>query len=280
LQRIGRACLSQILRNEAAVIAGRVEGIHHMRVAARRLRAVLSAFRALLPKAQRAWARDELRRLADALSELRNLDVFAVGLIASARRAVPEAKRLEASIRRHRRAAHAEARRLIGSPQFTALMLELMRWFDGCGWRGGKGEALQDPICDVAPAMLDRRLRAVMKAAEDFAEQTPIERHQLRIAVKKLRYTAELLGGLYDAAAVRAFTEPLRRLQDDLGDANDVHVGVRIVASLAAYGKAGGRIAEAGQKLLEWHRHKLAKREGKTPKHLDRLVVADPFWRG
>src|SRR5207248_8634210 len=59
LQRIGRTCLTQLLRNEAAVVEGRIEGIHHMRVAARRLRAVLSAFRKLLPKAQRDWANDE-----------------------------------------------------------------------------------------------------------------------------------------------------------------------------------------------------------------------------
>ena len=281
LQRIGRACLAHILRSEAAAVSGRPEGVHQMRVAARRLRAVLSAFRPLLPKAQRAWARDELRRLADTLSEVRNLDVFAGTLVASAREAVPQAKRLEASIRRRRRVAHAAARRLIGSPQFTALMLELLRWFDGCGWQGRDGAAaLQQPIGEAAPAMLDRRLRAVAKAAEDFDTQSPAERHQLRIAVKKLRYTAELLGGIYDAAVVRHFTEPLRRLQDDLGHANDLDVAQQIVAGFAGYGKAGGRIAEAGQRVLEWHRHRLAKGEGKTDKHLHRLLHAEPFWRG
>jgi CHAD domain-containing protein len=120
----------------------------------------------------------------------------------------------------------------------------------------------------------------VAKAAEDFDQQSPAERHHLRIAVKNLRYTAELLGGLYDAAVVRRFTEPLRRLQDDLGNANDLEVAQQIVARLAGYGKAGGRIAEAGQLLLDWHRHQRAKREGKTHKHLDRLLLAEPFWRG
>ena len=160
-------------------------------------------------------------------------------------------------------------------------MLELLRWFDGCGWRGRDGaDALQQPVGEVSSAMLDRRVRAVTKAAEDFDQQSPAERHQLRISVKKLRYTAELLGGLYEAAVVRHFTEPLRRLQDDLGHANDLEVAQQIVAGFAGYGKAGGRIAEAGQRVLDWHRHRLAKREGKTRKHLDRLLVAEPFWRG
>src|SRR5712692_11056896 len=62
LRRIGASCLDQILRNEAAVLAGMEEGIHQMRVAVRRLRAVLSGFGKLLPCDQQRAASDELRR--------------------------------------------------------------------------------------------------------------------------------------------------------------------------------------------------------------------------
>jgi len=44
LQRIGRRCLTHVLSNEQAALAGDPEGIHQMRVAVRRLR---SAFLAL-----------------------------------------------------------------------------------------------------------------------------------------------------------------------------------------------------------------------------------------
>jgi len=64
LQRIGLACLDHVSRNEAAVLAGRADGIHQMRVAVRRLRAILSAFGGLLPHHQRHWASEELRWLA------------------------------------------------------------------------------------------------------------------------------------------------------------------------------------------------------------------------
>ncbi len=53
LRRVGRACLDHLLRNEDAALAGDADGIHQMRVAVRRLRAVLSAFAPLLPKEQR-----------------------------------------------------------------------------------------------------------------------------------------------------------------------------------------------------------------------------------
>lgn len=282
LQRVGRAMLSHILRHEAAARAGRPEGIHQVRVGARRLRAVLSGFRRLLPKKQRAWARDQLRQLADSLTEVRNLDVFAEDLLAPVRASIPEAKRLEVPVRRRRRRAYGAVRRQIGSPQFTALMLELLRWFDGCGWRTGgpKDERLQRPIGEVAPEMLDRRLRAVEKAAKGFEHQSPVQRHRFRIALKKLRYTAELLGSFFDAAVVREFTEPLRRLQDDLGYSNDVHVGHHIVAAAAAESKSAARLAEAGHRVLEWHHRQLVKRERKTASHLERLLGAEPFWRG
>ena len=90
LQRIGLACLDQIRRNEAPVMAGLGDGIHQMRVAVRRLRAVLSAFRKMLPSEQRRWASAELRWLADALGEARNLDVFEGAVIRPTREALPD----------------------------------------------------------------------------------------------------------------------------------------------------------------------------------------------
>src|SRR5712692_4344938 len=90
LRRIGTSCLDQELRNEAAVLAGIAEGIHQMRVAVRRLRAVLSAFRRVLPDDQQRAASDELCWLADALGPARNLDVFETSLLAPARSVVAE----------------------------------------------------------------------------------------------------------------------------------------------------------------------------------------------
>lgn len=281
LQRFGRSCLAHILRHEAGALAGRVDGVHQVRVGARRLRAVLSAFRPLLPRKQRAWAQDQLRRLAETLSEVRNLDVFAESLIGTAKLAETRRRRLTAVVRRRRRAAHAKARLLIGSARFTGLMLELMRWFDGCGWReDGEDERLRQPVGAVASDLLERRLHAVAKAAHDFANQSPGQRHRLRIAVKKLRYTAELLGALYVPTAVREFIEPLRRLQDDLGHGNDVEVAQQIVAALAVQDEASGKVAETGQRVLDWHRQRLARRVAKTAGRLDRLLTADPFWHG
>jgi inorganic triphosphatase YgiF len=283
LQRIGLACLDQIRRNEAAVMAGLGDGIHQMRVAVRRLRAILSTFGKLLPEGERRWASEELRWLADALGPARNLDVFETSLLAPAQGALGDDAGLEklmAQVERQRRAAYRKAARAIRSTRYTGLMLRLLRWFESCGWREGDGAAgLGRPIDAIAARVLKDRRRVARKRSKGFARQSAEQRHRLRIALKKLRYGAELLASLYEENAVDRFVKRVKRLQDDLGLANDVRVGYDILAELAPSATRNGAIAEAGQRVLDWHEHRLAHSEPKLRKHLHRLFDTEPFWR-
>jgi inorganic triphosphatase YgiF len=285
LQRIGLACLDQIRRNEAAVMAGLGDGIHQMRVAVRRLRAILSTFGKLLPEGERRWASEELRWLADALGPARNLDVFETSLLAPAQRALKDDSALEplmAQAERQRRAAYRKAARAIRSTRYPGLMLRLLRWFESCGWREGEGEGaagLAQPIEAIAARVLKDRRRVARKRSKGFAGQSAEQRHRLRIALKKLRYGAELLASLYKEKAVERFVKRVKRLQDDLGLANDVRVGHDILAELALSATGNGAIAEAGQRVLDWHEHRLAHSEPKLRKHLHRLFETEPFWR-
>ena len=81
LERIGRRCLTHLLSNEQAALAGEPEGIHQMRVAVRRLRSALSALKRPLQKKHYRWASEELRWLAHTLAPVRNLDIFAACLV-------------------------------------------------------------------------------------------------------------------------------------------------------------------------------------------------------
>lgn len=282
LRRIGRACIDHLLGNEAATLAGDVEGVHQMRVAVRRLRAILSAFAPLLPDDQRRWASDELRWFADVLGEARNLDVFAESLLPAARAALPiasEFERLSLATERRRRMAHAGVIKAISSTHYTETLLALLRWLDGNDWCSEGGEALRQPIENLAPYLLERCRAQTEKRAKHFADQTAKKRHQLRISLKKLRYTAELFAGLYETAAAKQFIQRLKRLQDDLGDANDVRVARDVVDSLAPSGWRVTGIAHAGRRMLAWHKERLAKNEANLRQHLDELLAAPPFWQ-
>jgi triphosphatase len=81
LQRLGRQCVAHFLLNEPVTLSGEPEGIHQMRMAVRRLRSGLSAFKPMLPLEHRCWASEELEWLAHALGPARNWDIFAASLL-------------------------------------------------------------------------------------------------------------------------------------------------------------------------------------------------------
>ncbi|HTV88477.1 MAG TPA: CYTH and CHAD domain-containing protein [Stellaceae bacterium] len=280
LQYIGLACLDHVMRNEAAALAGLAEAIHQMRVGVRRLRALLTAFGKMLPADQRRWASEELRWLADALGRARNLDVFESALIGPAQKALGDVAglpALRAAAERRRKAAYIAAAKAIRSTHYTASLLHILRWFETRGWKEGGGmQPLDAPMTEIAARILGRRRRVAKRRGKGFAEQPPAERHRLRIALKKLRYAAEMLGCLYEPEKVAGFTKRLKRLQDDLGDANDVRVGRDILAQLTLNADAGA----AGRVVLDWHERRLARREPKLRRRLSALFASEPFWPG
>lgn len=282
LRRIAHTCLDQMQQNEGAVLVGLPDGIHQMRVAVRRLRAVLAAFGAMLPGEQRRWASAELRRLGNALSAARNLDVFLGALVEPARRTLGDGSgiaSLTAAVEQRRLAAYAAAAEAIGATRYTGLLLRLLRWCEGCEWRReAASRALDAPIGDIATDILDRRRQVAKRYGTGFEGQSPQQRHELRIALKKLRYATEMLGGLYDASAVGRFLKSVKQLQDDLGDANDLCVGHDIVAELVQASGGSGTIAEAGAAVLEWHQQRLARRAAPLPRRVTRLFESEPFW--
>jgi triphosphatase len=281
-ERIGHHCLDQIMRNEAAALSGDPDGIHQMRVGIRRLRAAISAFRKMLPEDQRRWASEELRWLADILGDARNLDVFKSAVINPARRAVPDKRDLHLlteAVRTQRDAAYFGIEGAIHSARYSMLTLRLLRWFDGRRGQDTRGtQELQRPIGETAPAMLDRYRRSVERRSRDFANQSPSDRHELRIALKKMRYTAELFAGLYPPRAVVEFTQRLKRLQDGLGAANDVHIGEALLQELGKSAPKGAEIVTSGRHILEWHKHRLIKGDKKIREDLRLLLQTKPFW--
>jgi CHAD domain-containing protein len=282
LQHAGYACIRDLARNEQAARSGDAEGIHQMRVAVRRWRATLWALAPVLAKGPRRLAADELRWVADALSEARNLDVFASTLLLPARAVLPtssELERLAMAIDRRRQKAHAAARAALTSARYGASVQALASWLDGCEWRvGGDAAALRRPIGELAPILLSRCHRHAKKRSKLFDQQSVEERHRLRIALKKLRYTAELLGSLYEPATTMRFIRRLKELQDNLGDLNDVRVARDIIASLADPNAPDTGIDYAGRRVIALHTRRLASDELKLRRRLQKLRENEPFW--
>ena len=277
---------AQLLRNEPAVLSAQPEGVHQMRVAVRRLRSAISSLKKILPQEDVQWVTEELRWLGGSLGPARNLDVFAAELLPVARTGLPDEPGwddLGAALDRLRAAAYDQIRQAVLSQRYIAGMLRLLRWFEASGWRRHSASDEPDPmtsrICALAPEVLDRRRRKVRQRGKGFGRLVPRERHKLRIAVKKLRYTIELFGSLFDMDGVERFVGRLKRLQSDLGYANDVRVAHEFVIELFAEIEPRSPAAHAWVAVLEAHDQMLAGREQKLRRHRRRLTDAAPFWR-
>jgi len=72
-----------IIFHESGSLAGKVESVHDMRVAVRRLRVALSNFAVCVSKEDRKGLRSRLENLADALGGVRDMDVMIAALKAS-----------------------------------------------------------------------------------------------------------------------------------------------------------------------------------------------------
>ena len=287
LQKIGRNCLAQLLRNEAAALAAQPEGVHQIRIAVRRIRSAVSSLKKMLPAEDRRWVAEELGWLASALGPARNLDVFATEMLLTARLGLPDEPGwddLAATLDRVRQTAYVRVRGEILSGRYTSTLLRFLRWFEACGWRCHAApeeiDTLGSPIGEVAPCVLDRRRRSVRQRSKGFGRLTPPQRHKLRIATKKLRYTIELFVSLFDQDDLAKFVKRLKRLQNDLGYANDIRVAHDFVPELFAQMDPRNPAGRAWVGVLEWHDQILAGGERKLRKQLDRLNRATPFWRG
>jgi CHAD domain-containing protein len=85
-----------------------------------------------------------------------------------------------------------------------------------------------------------------------------------------------LFGPLY--THVDEYVEIMKRLQDDLGEANDVETADKYVRRLAKNGD-DPRAAAAGKHLIEWHEDRIADHEPRAARRMQQFLATTPFWR-
>lgn len=194
-----------------------VDLVHDLRVAARRLRESLAIGRPLIrPRAARRTDQ-RIRKLARALGERRTLDVVVRDLRAHVEQGVVPASPdlLEFLEQRRSASTHAIRRRFPPAKLVAhglgvlAIVLE-----PGCG---------STSLADVARGVLEARADRVEPLLASIDDARAVSsHHELRIALKHLRYALEILFEAYpDEIDVERTISPLRVLQDALGELND-----------------------------------------------------------
>jgi len=228
------------------------EGVHQMRVGARRLRSDMRTFRAYLDPDWSEPLRSELRWLGTSLGPVRDADVMTGDLGERARRLDPEdregAAALVERVLRDRDEARVRMLEMMSSVRYARLVDRLVE----AASHQALWEGASTPVKEVASKLVPYRplSRAVGALTSDsvFADY-----HKVRIRAKRCRYAAEALEPALGADAGR-FARRLAALQDLLGEYCDAVVTLRWLRGAAVRAGTGEAFVAgllAGQKLAE-----------------------------
>ncbi len=270
-------CLAQLTANAATVRAGHsIEGLHQLRVGFRRLEVALGSFAREFNKDWLEELRGRAKVLSSRLGPARDLEVF---LGERLDRAVDEAERdvlapLRARAQEACQAAWKQAQACVAGADF-ALFLD-----DVAGLAASRLPLAGDrKLPKVAARILDAQEKRALKRGRIAKSLDESDLHRLRIALKKLRYSAEFFAPLYKKKKVKRYLAKVRKLQDDLGEINDIAHVRGTLANLMRDGTAKKtELGFAAGMVAGWyraHRPRLAKQ---ALKRWNRFRKVKPFW--
>lgn len=283
--RVLQAGLSHLQANEdGALHSDDPEFIHQMRVALRRMRSAFSVFAPLMPQESREPIREELRWLTKELDAARNWDVFTTQTLITIRDTFPEAHELEqlrTASETVRQQYRHRAREAIASARYQKILLQLGAWLCTHPWNARLPDqveiAADEPVATFSAKILRKRHKHLKKRGKRLTEISPEERHQVRIAAKKLRYASEFFSSLYAQKRVRRYLAALAELQEELGALNDAATTERLLQELEETDKAPPLHA-AKNLVLGWVRGTSQARSGILRYTWKRVGKQKIFW--
>jgi CHAD domain-containing protein len=189
-----------------------VEDIHQMRVALRRLRAVLRAARPMLAADWAETLREELAWLGHALGLVRDVDVLLERLRRECAN-LPATERCTCArwldaFTRERAARHGALMQALEGERYLSLLARIDLT--------AASPVVTDSsvrLADIARAAFERLRRAVRAGSKSLSDA---RLHRIRIMGKRARYAAELAEATIGKPATR-YIRRLLRLQDLLG---------------------------------------------------------------
>jgi inorganic triphosphatase YgiF len=287
-QLVGRSCLLQLRANAGSARAAvSNEAVHQMRVAIRRLRSALYAFRKALDEHERSQVTELVRWIMKAMAPARAWDVFVDECLEPLRLHLPdEAARaaLEGfadDVAQMRRRAHADVKATLADPRFTTTCLEIEAWWETGGAMAALGEASAMPVEEFARDTLRQLGRRLIEEADGIDHRAGEELHQLRIRAKKMRYAIEFFRSLFRKKAVKPYVAALAAVQDRLGAINDALTAQALLDQLDRERPPADPAARAGARALiaGWASARIAENLAALPDLWVEFQALKPFWR-
>jgi CHAD domain-containing protein len=207
-----------VVHAEPGVLAGRIEPLHDMRVAIRRLRNLLKAFRRALPRPEADALEGRFQRLSKKLGPARDMDVWMRALKSMRTRGSGEWSEFVGHQHAIQERTKESLRRILAAPAVRSLKADFE-------------EFLIRPAAESAGTTLEElAARAVRKSLDRVMDRSRLgsslpahKAHLLRIACRRARYTSEFFTAALGKPAAR-LARQLKVVQDVLGDVHDCDI--------------------------------------------------------
>jgi len=194
--------------------------VHKLRVATRRASAALKIFRDCLPKKLYSQSCELLRTVRRSAGEARNWDVFLDHLDQSeALQSAPTADTLNFLT------GLAFRERDLAQVILVGMAAERQRELNEL-WKllpGSIKERKGPTVAELSQRMIAEQSDEIARRIGDDPSSAE-ERHTLRIAIKRLRYTIETFAQTIPTDSREAFLKAAKHLQDSLGIIHDSHI--------------------------------------------------------
>ncbi len=235
------------------------EGVHQMRVAARRLRGHLRTFSSLVEPEWSDAIIEELRWLARALGEVRDLDVLVAHLTEAAEDLRAEITPMLDSLEERRAMARQSLKEILNSERYIALVERLIK----AAKVPALTDAAREPCRSSLPRLVRQTWEPIAGAVKDLREGGTDERyHKVRIEAKRMRYAAEAavpcLGRQLGRDALR-FAQHAEEVQNVLGARQDWVVMRQTLIEEAKQRPQDGPFNLAAGRLIERQNQSIAK---------------------
>ena len=241
---------SCMISHEKGTIKGeKIEELHEMRVAVRKMRAATKVFEPYLDSKQLEPYLKELRKTLGSLGEVRDLDVFREKaeeyLKTLPSRHDHDLDSLFAVLTEEQEKARKDMLDYLDSEKYQAFKREFSSVLASpeilmLPVTNRKHEALPHRIREILPSVLYARL-ADINAYSEWVEgpYLPVERlHRLRIAAKGMRYTLEFFESILGEGA-KSLIKELKIFQDQLGNLHDTVIAIDLLESYLRTGEWG-----------------------------------------
>lgn len=206
-----------------------IECLHDFRVAVRKSRSLLAQVPDVIPKKYLQGFKTGLAWIGAETTPQRDLDIMLFNFDSYRALLLPQQRDdlypVYEALKSRRQEACQRSRRLLQSARYQRLKTQIGKYLAApLPVKTTLGNAKR-PIIETANERIWKCYKRVLKQGSAITDSSPADDlHILRKSCKKLRYLIEFFSSLYPAAKIKRLVTALKRLQEMLGEHQDLRV--------------------------------------------------------